>query len=143
MCSTVTNIISLDMVIKNGALLTNTTSDTIVNNLCNFKKILRYRHVIHPHPIRLLSHYLAPGISEVCTKHGLSISDVIGSNMAVLDHVVSHHRFKVSVRWTANHYLGLMSEFDHGNIFLGEPIKKFPDDLYEGHILGFLGVNVW
>ena len=43
----------------------------------------------------------------------------------------------------ANHYLGSMRKFGHKSIFIGKPIKIPPDSLYEGHILGFVGVNIW
>ena len=82
-------------------------------------------------------HFIYPGTSQVWTKHYVSISDVRVSNKEVLDNVVAHHVFEVSLRCMANHSLGFASEFGCSNLFLGEPFKKFPGYLYEGHVLFF------
>ena len=68
----------------------------------------------------------------------MRISDIRGSNGAVLDHVVAHHRFEVSIKCMEDHSLGFTRNFGCGNIFLVEPFKYLPDGLYEGHILFFL-----
>ena len=71
------------------------------------------------------------------------ISDAKGSNKEVLDNVVAHHGFKVSLRWMVNHSLGFMSEFGCGDFFLGEPSKTIPGGMYEVQVLRIFGVNLW
>ena len=73
----------------------------------------------------------------------MRVSDVRVSNRAVLDHVVSHHGFEVSIRITTNHFLGVVIKFGCGDIFLGETFKNLLGDFYEGHVLWFYGVNAW
>ena len=76
---------------------------------------------MHSHPIQMLLQFIAPGNIKVWTKHGVSISDVRGINRVVFYHVVSYHVFEVSIRWMANHYLGLARNFGCRDLFLGEP----------------------
>ena len=58
-----------------------------------------------------MSHCIDPGTSEVCTKHGVIISDIIGGNRSVLDKCFSNHVFIVSLRGMANNYLGFVIVF--------------------------------
>ena len=97
-----------------------------------------YNNVIHHHPVRILLRFLAPGSREVWTKHAVIISDGRGGNRSVLDLVISHHLFKVSLIRMANNYLGFASNFFRGDFFLGEILKILLDCLQEFHILSFL-----
>ena len=105
----------------------------------SFQNILRYSNAIHHHPVRILSHFLAPGTSKVCTKDGVVIGDVRSINRSVLDHVVAHHTFEVSLIWMAKHSLDFASNFIS---FLVNPsiggLQTFLDSLYEVRVLGFL-----
>ena len=114
------------MLIKDGAPFTKSHLPLELRNFVILKN-LRYINVIHRHSIRVLLQCLAPGTSKICTKHGVSISDIRGWSRAVFDHVFDHHIFKVSLRWVTNHSLGFMRNFGCGDLFLGKTFKIVPD----------------
>ena len=84
-----------------------------------------------------MSHCLVIGISKVWTKHCVRIIDIRSVNGSVLDHVISHHGFKVSLIWMSNNFLGLASNFGRAIFFLVENFKIILHRLYKGHVLGF------
>ena len=94
-----------------------------------FQRFPSYINIINQHYIQLLPHCLAPGTSEVWTKNDLRGSCVIGGNRSVLDNAVDHHGFEVFLRCMGNHSLGFVREFVFGDLFLGEPCKRFLDSL--------------
>ena len=91
--------------------------------LMSFQKFRRHINVINHHHIRILLHCIMFGTRKFWIKHSVRISEIIFSNREILDHIVYHCVFEVSLLWMVTHSLGFASNIGDRDLFIGKAFK--------------------